>query len=376
MTALLGLIRKEVYHILRDRRTLVVIVALPALQVILFGYAIRTDVDRVRIAVVDPSPDAMTLALRARFEAAGVFRIVEVSPTPEAIEPLFRRGDAQGAIVFEPDFAEHARGALPASLLIVADATEPNTGSIVQAYASAVVQAFEAEQLSRGPSAALGASRAVRIAPTVRTRFNPTRRSSNLFVPGLMAFVLTIVSSLMTAISLTREKETGTLEALLVSPLRPWQIIAGKVAPYIAVGFASVVGVIAEARLVFGVPLRGSLTLLLAEGVLFILVSLSLGILISARTSSQRVAMLGALIGTMLPTMLLSGFIFPIESMPAPLRAISFAVPARWFVLVARSVMLKGTGLAYLWPATLVLLGMAAALLTASTRAFHERLEV
>ena len=375
MTALLGLIRKEVYHILRDRRTLVVIVALPALQVILFGYAIRTDVDRVRIAVVDPSPDAMTLALRARLEAAGVFRIVAVSPTAEAIEPLFRRGDAQGAIVFEPGFAEHAVGASPASLLIVADATEPNTGSIVQAYASAVVQAFDAEQSARAPST-LGASRAVRVVPAVRTRFNPTHRSSNLFVPGLMAFVLTIVSSLMTAISLTREKETGTLEALLVSPLRPWQIIAGKVAPYIAIGFASVVGVIAEARLVFGVPLRGSLMLLLAEGVLFILVSLSLGILISARTSSQRVAMLGALIGTMLPTMLLSGFIFPIESMPAPLRAISFAVPARWFVLVARSVMLKGTGLAYLWPATLVLLAMAAALLAASTRAFHERLEV
>jgi ABC-2 type transport system permease protein len=206
-------------------------------------------------------------------------------------------------------------------------------------------------------------------------RFNPTRESSNLFVPGLMAFVLTIVSSLMTAISLTREKETGTLEALLVSPLRPWQIIAGKVAPYIVVGFVSVAGVLAEARLVFHVPLRGSLVLLLVEGAVFILVSLSLGILISARTSSQRVAMMGALIGTMLPTMLLSGFIFPIESMPAPLRAISYVVPARWFVLVARSVMLKGVGLAYLWEPTLILVVMAAALLAASTHAFHERLE-
>ncbi len=206
-------------------------------------------------------------------------------------------------------------------------------------------------------------------------RFNPTRESANLFVPGLMAFVLTIVSSLMTAISLTREKETGTLEALLVSPLRPWQIIVGKVAPYVVVGFASVVGVILEARLIFHVPLRGSVWLLLAEGLLFILVSLSLGILISARTSSQRVAMMGALVGTMLPTMLLSGFIFPIESMPWPLRAISLIVPARWFVLVARSIMLKGTGLTYIWPETLVLCAMAAVLLTASTRAFHERLE-
>jgi ABC-2 type transport system permease protein len=191
-----------------------------------------------------------------------------------------------------------------------------------------------------------------------------------------MAFVLTIISSLMTAISLTREKETGTMEALLVSPLRPWQIVVGKVTPYLAVGFLVTVAVIVEARLVFAVPLRGSVALLLAEGLLFILVSLSLGILISARTSSQRVAMLAALVGTMLPTMLLSGFIFPIESMPLPLRLIALAVPARWFVEVARGIMLKGVGLSYLWPQTLVLASMAFVLLAASVRSFNERLHV
>jgi len=366
MSALFGLIRKEVYHILRDRRTLVVIIAMPVLQVILFGYAIRTDVDHVRLAIVDPAPDPKTLALRQRFEAARVFQTVAVLPNSRELEPLFQRGIAQGAVLFEPGFGERLGRGVPANVLIVGDASEPNTGSIVQAYATAVVQGYE-QELSRG--------RSVRIVPTIRMRFNPTRESSNLFVPGLMAFVLTIVSSLMTAISLTREKETGTLEALLVSPLRPWQIIVGKVAPYIGVGFVSVLGVIAEARLVFDVPLRGSLSLLLIEGLLFILVSLALGILISARTSSQRVAMMGALIGTMLPTMLLSGFIFPLESMPLPLRAISVVVPARWFVLVARSIMLKGTGLAYLWRPTLVLVAMAAVLLTASTRAFHARLE-
>ncbi len=375
MTALVGLMRKEVYHILRDRRTLIVIVALPIVQVILFGYAIRTDVDRVRLAVVDPSPDPATLALRARFDAAGLFRTVAVLPTADSLESLFRRGDAQAAVLFETQFAEHLGRGIPAQLLAVSDATEPNTGSIVQAYVAQVVTDYEQAVRAAGGASAGTGSRAPAIVPTVRMRFNPTRESSNLFVPGLMAFVLTIVSSLMTAISLTREKETGTLEALLVSPLRPWQIIAGKVAPYIVVGFVSVAGVLAEARLVFHVPLRGSLVLLLVEGAVFILVSLSLGILISARTSSQRVAMMGALIGTMLPTMLLSGFIFPIESMPAPLRAISYVVPARWFVLVARSVMLKGVGLAYLWEPTLILVVMAAALLAASTHAFHERLE-
>ena len=378
MKALLGLLRKEVYHILRDRRTLVVIVALPVLQVIIFGYAIRTDVDHVRLAIVDPAPDPVTLAMRARFGAARVFETVAVLPRIEPLEELFRRGTAQGAVVFEAGFAERLARGLPAGLLIIADATEPNTGSIVAAYANAVVQGYEQEEdaASRTPHLApLQARGAVRIVPSIRMRFNPTRESSNLFVPGLMAFVLTIISSLMTAISLTREKETGTMEALLVSPLRPWQIILGKVAPYLVVGFASVVGVILEARLVFHVPLRGSLSLLLAEGLLFILVSLSLGILISARTSSQRVAMLGALVGTMLPTMLLSGFIFPLESMPWPLRAISVVVPARWFVLVARSIMLKGVGLSYLWRPSLVLLAMAVLLLAASTRAFHERLD-
>ncbi len=367
MTALLGLLRKEVLHILRDRRTLIVIVALPVLQVIIFGYAIRTDVDHVRLAIVDPAPDTATLAIRARFRAAGVFEEVAVVPRADQLEELFRRGKAQGAVVFEAGFAERLARGLPAGLLIIADATEPNTGSIVSAYATAVVQGYEQETAMPG--------RTVRIAPRVRMRFNPTRESSNLFVPGLMAFVLTIISSLMTAISLTREKETGTMEALLVSPLRPWQIIVGKVAPYLVVGCASVAGVILEARLVFHVPLRGSIVLLLAEGLLFILVSLSLGILISARTSSQRVAMMGALAGTMLPTMLLSGFIFPLESMPWPLRVISNFVPARWFVLVARSIMLKGVGLAYLWRPTLVLLAMALVLLTASTRAFRERLD-
>ena len=367
MTALLGLLRKEVYHIIRDRRTLVVIIAMPILQVVVFGYAIRTDVDHVRLAIVDPAPDAVTLAIRSRFDAAGIFRTVAVVPRVDGLGPLFERGDAQGAVAFEPGFAEHLARGLPARVLIVSDASEPNTGSIVQAYAAAVVQTYEREHQRPGSG--------IRIVPDVRMRFNPTRESSNLFVPGLMAFVLTIVSSLMTAISLTREKETGTMEALLVSPLRPWQIITGKVAPYLLVGFVSVAGVILEARLIFNVPLRGSATLLLVEGLIYILVSLSLGILISARTSSQRVAMMGALIGTLMPTMLLSGFIFPIESMPWPLRAVSIVVPARWFVTIARSIMLKGVGLAYLWPATLVLLAMALVLLAASTRSFHERLE-
>jgi ABC-2 type transport system permease protein len=374
--ALAGLLRKEWFHIRRDRRTAAVLVALPVVQVLLFGYAIRTDVDNVRLAVVDPAPDAQTIALRNRFAAAGVFRTVAVVPRIVDLDALFESGAAQQAIVFYPGFSEDLGRGEPAKLLIITDATEPNTGSLLQAYAQAVVERWSGgtgEAARAGEAGSAGGG--VRIVPQVRMRFNPTRESKNLFVPGLMAFVLTIISSMMTAISLTREKETGTMEALLVSPLRPWQIIVGKVTPYLVIGFFSVVLVIVEAWLVFRVPLRGSIPLLLLEGALYILVSLSLGILISARTSSQRVAMMFALLGTMLPNILLSGFIFPLESMPAALRAISYVVPGRWFVTIARGIMLKGSGLAYIWRETLFLAAMAAVLLAASVRSFNERLE-
>jgi len=382
--ALKGLLRKEGYHILRDRRTLVVLLALPVVQVVLFGFAIRTDVNDVRLAIVDPAPDRATIELRNRFASSGVFRTVAVVSRTSDLDPLFETGAAQQAVVFEPGFANDLGSGEPAHILIISDTTEPNTGNLVQAYALAVIDGYQRELAGpKGPAlqqrgssfSGAKAGRSVAIVPDVRMRFNPTRESSNLFVPGLMAFVLTIISSLMTAISLTREKETGTMEALLVSPLRPWEIIVGKVAPYLVIGFISVIAVLVEARLVFRVPLRGSVALLLFEGGLYILVSLSLGILISARTSSQRVAMMGALLGTTLPNVLLSGFIFPIESMPAALRIVSYAVPGQWFVLIARGIMLKGVGLEYLWLETLILAAMAVVLLVASTRSFKERLE-
>lgn len=367
MNALWGLLRKETYHILRDRRTLVVLILMPIVQVLLFGFSIRTDVKDVRLAIVDPTPDATTLELRNRFTATGMFRTVAILENARGLERLFQTDTAQVAIEFEPGFGSRLVSGGSAQLLIITDATEPNTGAARQTFVTAVVQRFEQEQRQRTGS--------IRIVPEARARFNPTRESANLFVPGLMALVLNIIAALMTALSIAREKETGTMEALLVSPLRPWQIIVGKVAPYMVIGFLSVLTVLLEARLVFGVPIRGSLSLLLAEGGLFILVSLSMGILVSARTSSQRVAMMGAMLGTMLPTQMLSGFIFPIESMPRVLQVIANIVPAKWFVLIARGIMLKGVGLAYLWQETLVLAGMAALLLIASTRSFKVRLQ-
>lgn len=367
MNALLGLLRKELHHILRDRRTLLVLIFIPIVQVSLFGASIRTDVRDVRLVIVDPMPDATTLAIRNRFSASGVFRIVATAATEAPLAHLFQTDTAQVAIAFQPRFGERLSRGEAAQVLVFTDATDPNSGTSRQIYVRAVLQAYQSEI-----GAAAGA---IQIVPEVRSRFNPTRRSTNLFVPGLMAIVLTVVAALMTALSLTREKETGTMEILLVSPLRPWQIIIGKVAPYLGIGVLAVLTVLAVARLIFHVPMRGSLLLLLAEGTLFILVALSLGILISARTSSQRVAMLAAMLATMLPTQMLSGLVFPIESMPHFLQHVSVIIPGRWFVTIVRGIMLKGVGLTYLWRETAVLGFMALVLLIMSTRSFKVRLE-
>ncbi|MGH7483303.1 MAG: ABC transporter permease [Longimicrobiales bacterium] len=375
---LFGFVRKEVYHILRDRRTLAVLLLIPIVQVLLFGFAVRTDIESIRIAIVDPSPDAVTLALRARLAATELHEIVDVRRDPGGLDALFRRGDAHQALVFEPGFATRLARGLPAGVQLITDATEPNTASAREAFTLAVLRRFETDiagatrSLAQAPARA--PAQAILIDTRVRMRFNPTLESAHLFVPGLIAFVLTIVCALMTSISITREKELGTMEVLLVSPLRPWQIILGKVAPYLALGFGDALIVLLIARLVFDVPVRGSVTLLLLLTLIFVFVCLALGIFISTRTDSQRVAMIAALAGLMLPTMMLSGFIFPIESMPTVLQWLSDVVPAKWFLIAARGVMLKGAGLDVLWPQTLALLGFALVLVAISVRRFRVRL--
>ena len=363
-------VTKELHHILRDRQTLAILLLMPLVQVLLFGYALRTDIRDLRVAVVDPTPDMVSLRLRSRLAATTRFHLVNVSSTTNVIEGLFQRREADIAVVLPTSFAERLGRGDTAQVLLLSDASDPNTATTIQVYVRSVLSDFERE---------LGAGRegagTVRIGVASRMRFNPTLESANLFVPGLIALVLTLVSALMTAISLSREKELGTLEVLLVSPLRPWQIIVGKVVPYLALGFAITCLVLTAARVVFAVPMLGSVTLLLAESVLFTIVSLSLGVLVAARTSSQRAAMLGALVGTMMPTALLSGMIFPITSMPGWLQPVTQIVPARWFIVIARGIMLKGIGIEYLWRETAILAGMALLLLVMATRSFHAHLD-
>jgi len=367
VSAFLGFVRKETLHLLRDRQTLAILLLLPLVQVLLFGFAVRTDIQEVRLLVVDPTPDVATRLLRERLAASDRFRVVDVRPDTRGLDARFQDGSLRQALVL-PEGVERRLGrgdTVPVQL--ITDATDPNTGGIVQGYAAAVVRRWHAD--------VAGAGGGLHIEPAVRMRYNPTLESAHLFVPGLVAFVLTIISALMTAISITREKETGTMEMLLVSPIRPAAIVAGKVTPYVVLGFVNVLLVLAAARIVFGVPLRGSLVLLLAECGLYIVTALALGILISTGAPTQRTAMIAALAGLLMPTLLLSGFIFPLDSMPAPLRALSHIVPARWFLSVVRGIMVKGAGLATLWQETLVLIGMTVSFLAVGSRRLAIRLE-
>lgn len=366
LQALAAFVTKELRHILRDRQTLIILLLMPLAQVVLFGFAIRTDVNDIKLAVIDPVPDDQSLALRARFLGNGRFRMVGTAPTTDALEPLFRRGAADVALVIPSGLARSIADGTPVALQLITDASNPNTGATMQTYAGAVIAAWQAEL----PGARAG----VRILPETRMRFNPALESVNLFVPGLIALVLTLVTAQMTAISLSREKERGTMEILLVSPLRPWQIIVGKVAPYLLLAFANVVTALVAAWLVFHVPFRGSLALLLGASTLYALVGLAIGVLIAAVTDSQRTAMMGSMLGTMLPTTLLSGMIFPIASLPLPLQVISNVVPARWFIVIVRGIMLKGAGVVHLWQELAILGAMLLVLLVLATRSFKERL--
>lgn len=371
-SAFRGFVVKEIRHILRDWQTLLILIGMPVAQVVLFGYAIRSDVRGIRVAIVEPAPDAATASLRARFQEAGnTFSFQGAYRDLREIDDQFRDGRVRQAIVLPARFAERLGAGERVPVQVITDGADPNTGGIMDADAQNVLRRWEAEQA--GGFVAAGV-RSVRLAVQSRMRFNPTLESVNLFVPGLIAYVLTIVSALMTAITIVREKEMGTMEMLLVSPLRPSQIVVGKVAPYVLLGFLDVVLVLGASQVLFRVPLRGSVPLLLAECTLYIVTSLSLGIIISTRAPTQRVAMLAALAGLMLPTLLLSGFIFPVAALPTPLRLLTNIVPARWFIIIVRGIMLKGATFADLWRETLILAGMTTALFVAGIRRLAVRL--
>lgn len=359
---------KEFLHIFRDIRTMIILFGMPVVQVLLFGFAITTDIKDAWISVVDPSHDQVTLAIQDKLFASGYFREAEMSSSPAGIEEQFKYGKIKMVVVFESGFGKKlGRGEQP-SVQLITDASDPNTARLLVNYASGIINNYTT---SLNPNV----SALPLVIPESRMLYNPSLKSVFMFVPGIITILLMLVSAMMTSISIAREKETGTMEVLLVSPLKPHQIIIGKVMPYVLLSFINAVIILVMSYFVFNVPMQGNLILLLLETILFIILALSLGIFISTVSNNQQTAMMLSMFALMLPTILLSGFIFPIENMPQVLQWVSILMPPRWFIVIIKSIMLKGSGLLYFWKETLILIGMTAAFIGASIVKFKTRLE-
>ena len=368
MKQLLIFIRKEIYHILRDRRTLLILLGMPFVLVLLFGFAITNEINNAHIAIVDRAQDEMSQGITNRILASTYFTLDKQLPSIEDIGPNFEEGNSKLAIVFPAQLAHKSSRGISAPIQIIADATDPNTATTLSFYAEAIIASYVMEKNAQ-------LAMPLQIEAKVSMLYNPSLKSVFMFVPGVMTVILMLVSAMMTSIAITREKEIGTMEVLLVSPLSPATIVVGKVIPYILLALFNALVILILGTFVFGMPIEGSALLLALETLLFVITSLGLGILISTRTDSQQVAMLISLMALMLPTILLSGFIFPIESMPWPLQWISHIIPARWFIIIIKNIMLKGTGFEFVWRETLILIGMTLFFIAASVRNFKIRLE-
>jgi len=368
MRRVLAVARKEVLHILRDPRSLGVAVFMPLGMLLIYGFAIDMELKELPIGVLDRDHSRASRELVRRVTSSGF--IVEAArlSSREEIEPGFRRNRFRAALVVPRGFAESLGASEPADLQVIIDGADGSTAATVDNYLRAMIALVDAE-LRAGPA------RRPEVPVDVRTRiqFNPELESTHFIVPGLVAVVLMMICALLTSIAITREKETGTLEQILTTPVTPAQVVVGKLVPYVVVGAVDTALVLAVGRVVFGVPMAGSWWALAAYSLLFVMIALALGLLISSVAGTQQVAMFAALMATFLPTMLLSGFVFAHASMPVPLRVLGQLIPATHYLEVVRGIMLKGE--AWFPRQLLIMAAMLAGLILGSTRRFRETLE-
>lgn len=367
MKRFLAFVTKEFKHVFRDYRTVLIIFGIPIVQLLLFGHVITMEIKDAGIGILDMSKDEVSIKLTNKLLASGYFRLEENIQAVSQIEQMFRKGKIKELIVLEDNFGKQFTREGKAHVQIITDASDPNTANILSSYTQAIINEFVAEEYSAGTKPL--------IAIEHRMFYNEQLRSANMFVPGTIVLILMLISALMTSVSIVREKEFGTMEILLVSPLRPLQIILGKVVPYLTISIINAVVILGVGFFVFHVPVRGSVILLFSLCLLFILLALSLGITISTIAKTQQMAMVISMVGLLLPTILLSGFIFPIENMPKILQYLSLLMPPRWFLSALKDVMLKGVGLNYIWKEVLILAGMLAGFIFISVRKFQIRLE-
>ena len=362
MRQFIAFIKKEFYHIFRDRRTMLILLGMPVVQIILFGFAISTEVKNVRLAVLDPSNDVVTRKIIDRLDASEYFTVTARFHSPQEMEAAFLKNEVDMAIVFSERYTGDAR------VQLIVDATDPNMSTSQVNYATGIVSMVGQEMIPPNMSAA-------RLTPDIKLLYNPQMKSAYNFVPGVMGLILMLICAMMTSISIVREKETGTMEVLLVSPVKPLFIILAKAVPYFVLSFVNLITILLLSVFVLDVPVVGSLFWLITVSLLFIFVSLALGLLISSVTRTQVAAMLVSGLMLMMPTMLLSGMIFPIESMPVILQWISDILPARWYIQAVRKLMIEGVPVALVYKEIGILLLMATVLITISIKKFKYRLE-
>lgn len=355
-------IHKEFLHIARDPRTMLFVLAMPIMQILLFGFAISTEVKNVRLAVVDQAKDPLTAQIINRLAANEYISLERNLQSVEQSDTLFRQSKIDMVAVFAPDFSKNPR------LQILADASDPNTAQIGASYVQAIAQSVLAEH---HPAQA---AQAMPVMTTTEFLYNPSQLSAYNFVPGVMGMVLMMICAMMTSISIVREKELGTMEVLLVSPIHPFMLIVAKLVPYLTLSAINVATILLLSVFVLGVPIVGSLTWLLLFSLLFVFVTLALGLLISTIAKTQVVAMLISGMVLMMPTVLLSGMMFPVDNMPVPLQWFSTILPARWFISGVRKLMIQGVEVEYVGVEFLVLGIMAIVLLVISLRNFKIRL--
>lgn len=367
MKQFLSFVRKEFYHIWRDKRTLFILLAMPIIQIIIFGFALTNEVKNSKIAILDQSHDAATVDLLNEISASRYFDVTANLHTQSEIADAFKTGIAKMVIVLPSNFQSDLQHTNAVQVQLIADASDPNTATTLINYASSVIRDYQLRlsQEQKVPYI---------INAQVRMLYNPQLKGAYSFVPGVMAMVLMLVCTMMTAITIVREKEMGTMEVMLVSPVQPLKIVTAKAVPYLLLSVVNIISILLLSVFVLDVPIQGNLFLLMGESILFTLTCLSFGLFISAVTDSQQTAMFISLTGMFLPTIMLSGFMFPVENMPLPLRIISHAVPARWFYEIVRSVMIKGLDISGVWKQTLILAGMTIFLLVLAIKKFKIRL--
>jgi ABC-2 type transport system permease protein len=367
MKQLITFIQKEFHHILRDTRSMLVLIGLPIVQLLIFGFAITTEVRNANIAILDNSKDEITQDIITKIESSQYFDIDRAITTNEQIEKSFKTGNIKLAIVFQPNFQNELSHSNKAQLQIIADATDPNQATTLTNYISSIVMDYQNEmnQQNKLPYT---------IKTEIRMLYNPQLKGAYTSVPGVMGMILLLISAMMTSIAIVREKELGTMEIILVSPMKPWLVVISKVIPYFIISLINVATILILSVFVLGLPIEGSLFLLIGSTIIYIFCALSLGILISTITETQQAAMLISLLGLMLPVVMLSGYAFPIANMPTILQVLSNLVPAKWYIVIVKSVMIKGIGIEQIWKELLILLAMTGTFLIISIKRFKIRL--